>query len=196
MKVVGLGDSLTYGYAVPSGEGWFDRMADYFPTLNWVNCGIPGDSTQGMLYRFERDVVQQKADVVTILGGVNDLMSRASVDSVAERLIQIGELAEEHGIIPFMLLPLSVSLYPGLAGWVTPKQAQLLHQQIIDLRKQIQIAVLKYKWCSFDLMSVAPDSDFLEECFLEDGVHVSSWLHKLISQGLKNSELKNILLAP
>ena len=196
MKVVGLGDSLTYGYAVPSGEGWFDRMSDYFPALNWVNCGIPGDSTQGMLYRFERDVVQQKADVVTILGGVNDLMNQASVGSVADRLSRMGELAVEHEIIPVLLLPLTVSLYPGFAGWVSPKQAQLLHQQIVDLRQQIQITVLKHKWFSFDLMSVAPDSAFLEECFLEDGIHVSSWLHKLISQGLKDSEFKDILLLP
>ncbi len=61
--VVFLGDSIT---------AQWDLKAN-FPTLKTANHGIPGDTTRGMLLRFNEFVVGLKPPVIVFHGGVNDL---------------------------------------------------------------------------------------------------------------------------
>ena len=61
--VVFLGDSITHAWDLSTG----------FPTLKTANRGIAGDTTRGMLYRLQEDVINLKPRLIVILGGVNDL---------------------------------------------------------------------------------------------------------------------------
>ena len=73
MKLVCLGDSLTYGYGVPRRDCWVSRVAECTGhTL--VNRGINGDTSGGMLARFGRDVLDERPDRVLLLGGANDII--------------------------------------------------------------------------------------------------------------------------
>lgn len=54
MKIVCLGDSLTYGYGVPRKDGWVS-LAAQATGHTLVNKGVSGDTTGGMLARFARD---------------------------------------------------------------------------------------------------------------------------------------------
>lgn len=67
MKIVCLGDSLTYGYGVPRRDCWVSLAAEATGhTL--VNRGINGDTTGGMLARFGRDVLSEQPDRVLLMG--------------------------------------------------------------------------------------------------------------------------------
>ena len=89
MKIIALGDSLTVGETefelsdsdeFPSYPKYLETLAKQHLTIlqsgmevNVLNRGINGDLTSGMLERFSRSVVDEKADYVIILGGANDI---------------------------------------------------------------------------------------------------------------------------
>lgn len=57
MKIVCLGDSLTYGFGVSRSNSW-TNIVNEETRLEIVNKGINGDTTSGMLARFNEDVVK------------------------------------------------------------------------------------------------------------------------------------------
>jgi len=73
MKIVCLGDSITYGSTLKDlSQRWTDLVANE-PHIEVINRGIGGDSTTGMLARLHTEVFPQKPDAIVFLGGVNDI---------------------------------------------------------------------------------------------------------------------------
>lgn len=73
--VVFLGDSIT--------QGWGD-LRKYFPTYHTANRGISGDTTRGILYRLQEDVLDIKPAAVVLLIGTNDIGIGAKPEDVAD----------------------------------------------------------------------------------------------------------------
>ena len=87
-RIVFAGDSVTdMGSQNPVGEGLFDNvgrsyvriienmLAAYYPEVyvRVTNSGISGNTSRGLLARYERDVVALKPDWVSICIGINDV---------------------------------------------------------------------------------------------------------------------------
>ncbi len=114
--VVALGDSLTAGYRFRDPYAMDPRVP--YPaqletmmrstltksgrgTLAFVvNAGVNGDSTDGMLKRFERDVSVERPDIVVIWGGVNDLGAGRKPEYVIGNLLKIYEMTRASGVEP------------------------------------------------------------------------------------------------
>ena len=62
-KVIFFGNSIT--------QVWSD-YTDFFSDNGYLNKGISGQTTDQMLLRFKKDVIDEKADCVVILAGIND----------------------------------------------------------------------------------------------------------------------------
>jgi lysophospholipase L1-like esterase len=75
--VVFLGDSIT--------EGWKSLARD-FPDFKVVNRGIGGDTTRGVLYRLNTDVIALKPSAVVLLIGINDIGLNANPQDVADNI--------------------------------------------------------------------------------------------------------------
>lgn len=73
MRVICMGDSLTYGYGVSRAEVWTALISDALGKVEVINRGISGDTTGGMLARLERDVLSERPDLVILMGGSNDI---------------------------------------------------------------------------------------------------------------------------
>ena len=103
--IVCIGDSLTAGYRAKDPYA-FDRRIPYPAQLEslvrrWLsekrstlqafvlNVGVNGDSTDGMLSRFDSNVALEKPEAVVIWGGINDLFIGRSPQSVVDNLIRI-----------------------------------------------------------------------------------------------------------
>jgi lysophospholipase L1-like esterase len=113
MKIVALGDSLTVGETGFSDSEESASYTKYLETLakqhlaslqsgvevNVLNRGINGDLTSGMLERFSRDVVDEKADYVIILGGTNDLGWGFDPAMIAHNLTTMYDAALNKGIV-------------------------------------------------------------------------------------------------
>jgi lysophospholipase L1-like esterase len=109
--IVGLGDSTTAGTpgflspveAPPAGRGdvrsqycyWMMRL---HPDWNVLNRGVNGQRSDQIMSRFERDVVAEKAAVVIILAGVNDIYQGRSTASIERNLQAMYDLASRSGI--------------------------------------------------------------------------------------------------
>jgi len=105
IKIVAIGDSITYGYPYENVQSWLNMAADRF-NIEYMNRGINGDTTEGMLDRFERDVLRHKTSHVIIMGGTNDAYAGTPVDQVIKNICDMVGLALENGVIPVIGLPI------------------------------------------------------------------------------------------
>lgn len=73
MRLVCIGDSLTYGFGVRRAEIFTALLADACPGMEVLNKGRNGDTTGGILARFERDALGESPNLIFLMGGSNDI---------------------------------------------------------------------------------------------------------------------------
>ena len=111
VTIVAMGDSTTAGTpgwksraeAPPGGTG--DETSQYawwlmqaHPAWNVINQGINGERSDQILARFDRDVLEQRPNIVVIIAGVNDVYQGRPASQVIEQLRQMYGRAREAGI--------------------------------------------------------------------------------------------------
>lgn len=71
-----FGDSITWGAWDPEHGGWGARLRSYFETNNkeveLYNCGISGDTTDGLLKRFDVECAAREPQIIVFAIGIND----------------------------------------------------------------------------------------------------------------------------
>ena len=80
VRVVFMGDSITFGQYVDPPKRWSDIVSDRLSraylrsatNLAFFNCGVSGETTRQALERFPRDVQATMPDIVVIQFGLND----------------------------------------------------------------------------------------------------------------------------
>ncbi|MDN5301415.1 MAG: acyl-CoA thioesterase [Thermoanaerobacteraceae bacterium] len=107
LKVVALGDSITQGYPFDMEASWV-YILKMEKGLDIVNKGINGDTLEGMLERFERDVISLLPGMVIIMGGTNDAFDGYSLSSMEYNLKRMVKFAKESKIVPVIGIPVPV----------------------------------------------------------------------------------------
>jgi lysophospholipase L1-like esterase len=113
-RVVFFGDSITHNWDNPHYSDLFQRKTNY------INRGIGGQTTGGMLLRYRADVLALQPKVVVFQGGSNDLASYKLPDVVGfieGNIASIVEIAQANGerIILGSMLPVSDAIQPQTA---------------------------------------------------------------------------------
>ncbi len=172
-----LGDSVTAGYQ--QGPGYLPPR--YYPFTNMLesgirmrlselesdvdvaieNKGLDGDSTAGMVDRFQRSVVPEKPDYVVIMGGLNDLFTRIPSDDVYSNLVKLTEMTKEIGAVPIVLSTTPVAGSPDF------------NTTIKDLNDRVQAYCEENNLFFFDLFSELLEEGVLAAEYSNDGVHIS-----------------------
>jgi acyl-CoA thioesterase I len=78
--IVALGDSVTYGvradHSVLPDQIFTSRLEHMlnpdFPGLTVINAGVPGNDTEDLLHRLNRDVLEKRPDLLIVMIGIND----------------------------------------------------------------------------------------------------------------------------
>lgn len=104
MKIICLGDSLTAGVDRNASSHWINIL-EREAVHTYVNKGICGDTTGGMLARFHRDVVAEGAQSVIIMGGGNDFIVGSDLGTVQANIMAMVHQAFFHNIIPVLGIP-------------------------------------------------------------------------------------------
>lgn len=86
--VVFLGDSIT--------QGWGADFRGLFGDAKVANRGISGDTTRGMLYRLQEDVIALNPKGVVILAGTNDIEDGGSPEDAAANMAAILDALNAH----------------------------------------------------------------------------------------------------
>lgn len=111
IKIIAIGDSITYGFPFTPSDSWVHLAAERMD-LTILNRGVNGDTTAGMLLRFDNDVIKGKPSHVIIMGGTNDAFARLAEEEVAANVINMLKMAAQWGITPLLGLPIPC-IYPG-----------------------------------------------------------------------------------
>ncbi len=110
LKIVAVGDSLTYGYPYTPEYSWV-RIAGERLGLTIANKGVCGETTDDMQRRFAIDVVALRPDYVIITGGSNDVFLGVAAPQAAGNVAAMAAAAGAEGIRTVIGLPPPVN-YP------------------------------------------------------------------------------------
>ena len=157
--VVFVGDTLT--------GNWKD-LAKAFPNLKVAKRGIGGDTSRGLLFRFQEDVLDLHPRALVILIGTNDL---TAFGKAADALANISDMLDmanrQDPKLPVVLCTLPPSASPKSP--VRPWERRAFNEGIVKL------AAAKPNITLCDLFQVlaGPDDSPIAEYFMVDRLHLA-----------------------
>ncbi|SHG62013.1 Lysophospholipase L1 [Thermosyntropha lipolytica DSM 11003] len=143
IKIVCLGDSTTYGFPYGPEHSWTSMLAEQI-NGKVINKGINGNTTEDMLRRFKRDVLDLKPDYVIITGGINDVVQGESLAAITFNIENMVREALAQGIKVVLGLPTPVD-YPA---W--EKVLQNLRDWLVQLAKSLNLPVIDFSKAFYD----------------------------------------------
>ncbi len=139
-KIVCIGNSITNGFPFKRSQS-FPSLIRETTGYNVINKGVNGESTAQVLDRFQHDVIDHKADIVTILTGTNDFIF--SLDTVAgafEKIKAMTSLASKHQIDVLLMTPLLTVPEMAREAWMADSDVDYykVNQQLEELGELIK----------------------------------------------------------
>ena len=80
LEIICFGDSITArkeGYPSPI---LTHKLSSKMPNYEFINAGVSGNTSEQAMFRFNKDVLSKRPDVVTVLFGANDSATDKLVD--------------------------------------------------------------------------------------------------------------------
>ena len=131
-RIVAIGDSLTAGYGLPSGEDFVTQLEAALKKNGYdveiENAGVSGDTTAGGLQRLDW-AIGDGADFVILELGANDALRGIEPEETRKNLGQIIEAIQKKGI-PVLLAGMRAPPNMG------PEYASAFDQIFPDLASQ------------------------------------------------------------
>jgi acyl-CoA thioesterase-1 len=201
LKIVALGDSLTVGeneFELSDSDeyGSYPRYLEFLAQrhlnshqpqsdfkVGVVNKGICGELTAGMLERFSKDVVSERANCVIVLGGTNDIGWSLEPSIIARNLGMIYDAAQSSGVMP---VACSIPSVLGLDESIPSR---------LTLNGMIRTHAEKRSIAFVDLFNATADTQTnrLSEHFSADGLHLNRKGYERMAQTVFDSWLRALL---
>ncbi len=179
IKIVCIGDSLTGAYGVAEESSWIHLLSDDLK-IQIINSGISGDTTAGMLARFQSMVIEHIPDYVLIMGGTNDLSLNICVSHILGNLLAMTRLARHHQITAIIGIP------PPLFCEDSASESRVFISPR-NLKKRLelfQISLIQFAK-EGDLIVVDFSLNMNQSYFLEDGLHLNEIGHRMMKENAK-----------
>ena len=196
-----LGDSLTRGFVPydpfrPMGPGipytsYLDnivvtelsRRGIEDVSVQFVNFGVNGDSTRGMLGRIDARVALLDPDYVIVWGGINDLYGGFPPGDTMENLKALYVKASEIGAEPIACTLTSVT---GFDAMISP--IRRLNEMIREHCSEGSILVA-------DLFAAtSDDGGRLEGQYSSDGVHLTAAGNERVAQAIYGDVVEGLIV--
>lgn len=180
MKIVCFGDSLTFGYQVSREEKWH-VIVEKKTGIQMVNRGVSRDTTEGMLERIQKQVLEAKPDGVILMGGYNDIFFNCNWEQAAQNMSIMVDQSIANGILVFVAIP------PPIHLPVAFKEGG----EMVDFEKSAVMIEAYCQWLrDYTASSRIPTLDFRaaidwtnKELYL-DGIHQSPAGHRCMANRL------------
>lgn len=185
-KLYCLGDSLTFGPGVRTGQKWTALAADEH--LQIINLGVSGDTTGGMLARLQDLLEHRQAEqpAVLVMGGSNDIFFSGSDTAARGNLAAMVHQISAAGCRPYVGIPLPISPQDAPKKWTEladfETAARLLEQYCAWLK--VFCAAFDIPIVDFRCDYVNQDGSVCRELFL-DGLHPNTEGHALMARKLR-----------
>jgi len=176
-RVVFLGDSIT--------DYWGKRGGQWFPSPDWLNRGIGGQTTSQLLLRTRQDAIALHPRALIIQGGSNDMRLGFSPEAIRDNIASIADIARANHIRVLIaaMTPVCDCVRP-LAGERTVAHIRRLNDLLTELCKQHNYEYLDY------YTPLANEAGRMRQEFTTDGVHLNdlgySRIAPVVIQSLKH----------
>lgn len=180
MKIVAIGDSLTFGYGVKKDDTFIELLRK---NLNYeiINRGKNGDSTAGMLSRFYEDVVETKCELCIIMAGTNDIFLGRKVDYVLDNIMEMVNECKLNNIIPLVLSPPKTFATLAEIHWYSNIDYYSVNNLLGELSTLLQFKCEKE---TIQFINIYNSLPYIQE-YYTDGVHISPTGYKIIYTEVK-----------
>lgn len=130
MKVVCFGDSITAGKEGNPSPILTSKLSAEMKGYQFINAGVPGNTTEQAKERFTTDVLNRKPDIVTILFGANDSATHRLVDleTFKENLYEFTKQIGPAKTILITPAPVDEALQPSRSNERLMKYAQAVEE--------------------------------------------------------------------
>lgn len=197
MRLICIGDSLTFGYGVHLSQRWTQLCAQ---ETGWelVNEGINGDTTGGMLARMQGGVLAELREgglgadrpYVLLMGGSNDVFysgsdaaARGNMGAMIHQLFSVG-------VLPMVGIPLPADAPHAPRAWAAAVDFEAAERTMKEycawLKRYCTAFGVPYIDFCADFLS--PDGSIRSELLL-DGLHPMPEGHRLMARRL-SAQLK------
>lgn len=170
MKILCLGDSLTFGFGIPRKDAWIS-LAQNELEAELINAGVPGDTTGGMLARLPGELVKHRPALISVLGGSNDIFFSGGDENARANIAAICLQSASRNVRPLLCTPTPIAVESAREDWsavVDFFAAQETGREYVEwlrrFAKAFNIAFLDY-WTEFDRRMRAGEDLFV------DGLH-------------------------
>lgn len=187
VRVVCLGDSLTEASDVPPGNAWHALAAERLEA-EFLNRGVAGDTTAGLLSRFHPEVIAERPRAVILLAGANDLWWGVDLSVVQANLFAMVCQAQAHRVVPLLGLPPPVDLGRAAAremlqphaGWeALCRSLDRLALALMSAAAACRVAVI-----DFHRPFLNETRAVRRELYLENGLHPNPDGHRLMADAV------------
>jgi len=187
-KIVCLGDSLTQGYLIESTESWVHLLNREFNS-KFVNYGISGDTTTGMLIRLQQILKDEKPDMIILLGGTNDLSFGISDALILSNFLAITRHAKQYQTKVILGIPTPIF-------YDEDNSQEFVFLTLKEHAKRVEkFSKTLQEFAKEDHQQIIDFSvNMTENLFLEDGIHPSKEGHQQMKENVKNFLIKNFKL--
>lgn len=171
-KVVLMGNSIT--------EMWPGTRPDFFKSNPFfIVKGIGGQTSDQMLGRFEKDVINLKPVAVVILAGINDIAENngpISLADIMKNITSMAEMAQEQGIKVVLCTLVPANRFTWRPSILPAEKVIILNSMITTYAAEKGITLVNY----YD--SLVDDAQGLREDLGPDGVHPNAKGYAIMEQ--------------
>lgn len=179
MKIVCLGDSFTRGFGVKEDDCWVSILNCRLP-YEFINKGISGDTSSGLVARFYRDVVDEKPRYVLIDGGFNDFIAGAERGSVQANIMSLVHQAYHNSIIPVIVIVPGGNPQQFQGKWPAYIDIDAVRAEYLAYRKWLKDFCKGFSVFYIDCFKVTDNAEFQYNNYI-DGIHMTPQGHVVIA---------------
>lgn len=181
MRIVCMGDSLTYGYGVRRGKIWTKILSDNTPEAEWINRGVSGDTTEDMKKRFSADVLDMDPDCVFLMGGSNDIFFYRNIRNTEKHLADMVAECKEQKVPVVLMTPFPTNEDTMEETWKNVASGPVVKKMLVELRFWIKEFCGDNKINLVDTWKCLPENVHEIRKFYLDGIHLSTYGHEIFS---------------
>jgi len=183
MKLLLIGDSLTYGYRVEEKYKWTNILSKKL-NIEISNKGTLGDTTAGMNLRLSEELLEEYTDIVFIMGGTNDFLMGYSLENVQNNFKQM--IQDVNNISLKVILGIQPPTIEAMAEvmWIDNVDYNKVNAKIKALRKWIinNSSELNFNFIDFfhEFNNLLLHKEFRN--YYIDGVHMNNTGHEAMAK--------------
>ncbi len=190
-KIVFIGNSIVKGFPFKNSQSFVGLLREN-TKLDIINKGVNGDTSDGIISRFEKDVLSFNPTKVFIMSGTNDFIHNLKTpQETAFSILEMVDISHSHNIETYVLTPIPLDVDMATRLWMVGSNINFneIQKLLEEYKKELLLSKPFSSLNVIDLyssyMNFSKNSG--SNISYHDGLHPSLKGHQFIFEFLKTS---------